>query len=267
MDNHDYKDRDQKNPTDWYYKKKVENKTKKRWYKRWWFITLVAVLAFFLIIGGFFAFQVYINVKEIKNQPFFSPVDGLATNESQLVSEDIFRVATKDDPYVGSFDAKVVIVEFADFLCPACREESYVMRKIIDNYGDNILYIYRDFPALDEMSDVAAMAGECAQEQGKFWEMHDMIYYNQDIISRESLKLMAEQLGLNVANFNNCLDSERFLAEIQEDAYDGVEAGVVGTPTFFINGVRIPGAIPFDVFKQLIDLSIQFPSDQFKIDQ
>ncbi len=168
---------------------------------------------------------------------------------------DAKALATLDDPSLGahSDDALLTIVEFADFGCPYSREASYVVRALAE-YSTVVRYVYRDFPIADihPTAAVAAEAGECAQEQGRFFDYHDKLYQNQFDLSQDALKRYAQELGLDTDLFNTCLESHRYRDEVEQDRLAGVEAGVRGTPTFFFNGVRVEGAIPQDVFSSLI---------------
>lgn len=164
------------------------------------------------------------------------------------------NVVTTDDPSLGSASAKITIVEFADFGCPYSKEESYVVRTLAQQYGDKVRFIYRDFPLTDlhPQAELAAEAGDCAQDQGKFWEMHDKMFSNQDDLSRDRLVQMAQELGLATGQFISCLDQGVHKDEVAQDYQDGLNAGVYGTPTFFINGNKVDGAIPSDVFNSLL---------------
>lgn len=162
-------------------------------------------------------------------------------------------VATTDDPSFGNIAAPLVVVEFADFGCPWSREESFVIRELASKYADKVLYIYRDFP-LDDLhpeARLAAEAGQCAGELGNFWAYHDKLYQNQSQLGRDDLIRYAREIGLNEDEFVSCIDSGRYRAEVQQDIDDGVAAGVRGTPTFFLNGRRVDGAIPRDVLEEI----------------
>ena len=126
------------------------------------------------------------------------------------------------------------------------------MRELLSAYGEQIKFIFRDFP-LKNNSQKAAEAGECAHEQGKFWEMHDKLFINQNDLSVLALKRYASELGLDESSFNECLDSGRYVTEVQEDLSDGLLAGVDGTPTFFINDYEFQGSVTVDAFKMIID--------------
>lgn len=163
-------------------------------------------------------------------------------------------LATGDDPMLGTPTAKVTIVEFGDFGCPYTRQESLVLRALATTYAKQIRYIYRDFP-LEELhpgAERAAKAGTCADAQGKFWEFHDAIFLGSDI-SDERILEVGDSIGLNTDKFVACINDERTADEMNEDLADGVDAGVTGTPTFFVNGEKIEGAIPFDLFVKIIE--------------
>ena len=163
-------------------------------------------------------------------------------------------MVTDNDPSLGSPDAKVTIVEFADFGCPYSRKSSYVIRALARKYGDEVRFIYRDFPIteLHPQAKQTAQAANCAGDQDKFWEYHDKVYLNQNDLSDEKLVEFAEEINLDMDEFQSCFEEGAFTEEIDEDYQDGFDAGVRGTPTFFINGNRVPGSIPEDILDTLI---------------
>jgi len=169
------------------------------------------------------------------------------------------ELATKDDPSLGSSGAKVTVVEFADFGCPFSAEESYVVRALAREFPDTVRFIFRDFP-LDELhpgATLAAEAGNCAVDQGKFWEFHDVVFAHQGEFTIEKLVGLAESVDMNAETFQTCLESRKYTDEVQNDLTDGVTAGVVGTPTFFVNGVPIEGAAPYAIFKEVLQAFIK----------
>lgn len=182
---------------------------------------------------------------------------GLVAGEKKDVSVD-------DDAFMGNEKAKVTIVEFSDFQCPFCRvfwngAYQQIKKEYIDS--GKIKFVYRDYPlSFHPAAQVSAEAAECAHEQGKFWEMHDKIFGEQAkqgtgtiTYSAVELKKWASQIGLNSANFNQCLDSGKYKSEVEKDLADGSVYGVSGTPTLFINGNPVVGAQPFSAFKTIID--------------
>ena len=159
-----------------------------------------------------------------------------------LEREKVFEVEKGINPAKGNSASLITIIEFGDFKCPACKAAHPVIDEILNEY--NVSLYYRNFPLPmhGEISFLSAEAAECANEQDKFWQYHDILFENQDILNKENLKLYAKQLNLNEEQFNNCLDSEKYKQEVEKDIKDAKDLGVKGTPTFFINGRKILGA-------------------------
>ena len=159
---------------------------------------------------------------------------------------------------LGSEDAKVTIVEFSDFQCPACGAAHPVVKQVIKEYGDRILFVYRHFPLLatHQYALKAAEAAEAAGEQGKFWEYHDLLFANQDNLKTEDLKNYAKQIGLDMKKFDEALDSGKHKDKVLSDLDDGEKFGVTSTPTFFINGQMNRGVLNLDQFKSAIDKAL-----------
>ena len=164
------------------------------------------------------------------------------------------EIATLEvDPVRGPADAPVEIVEFSDFQCPFCLRAFETVMTLIDRYGSQIRFIYKDYPLPShENAFKAAEAGNCANEQGMFWEFHDKMFASQSALDVPALKGYAGELGLDEAAFASCLDSGRFAGEVQRDLSIGQSYGVSATPAFFINGRPVMGAAPEDVFDQIV---------------
>lgn len=157
-------------------------------------------------------------------------------------------------PSRGASGAPVKIVEFADFQCPFCAKAAPTLADISKRYGDKVQVIYADFPlGFHGNARKAAEAGACADEQGKFWAMHDKMYANVQALDPDKLKGYAAELGLDAGRFNECLDSGRKSAAVTADMQIGQKAGVTGTPAFFINGRMLAGALPVQSFADIID--------------
>jgi protein-disulfide isomerase len=168
-------------------------------------------------------------------------------------------VDASDDPSKGPATAPVTIVEFSDFQCPFCARVNPTLQKVKETYGDTVRVVFRDFPLLQihPQAAKAAEAATCANEQGKFWEMHDRLFANQQKLQVADLKQYAVELGLNAESFNQCLDSGKHEAEWKKDLEDGAKYGLSGTPAFFINGRLISGAQPLEAFTEIIDEELQ----------
>ncbi len=158
-----------------------------------------------------------------------------------------------DDPVVGPANASVEIIEFSDFQCPFCQRLIGTLEQLKSAYGTDIRLVFKDYP-LPNHPDAfkAAEAGNCANEQGKFWELHDTMFARQSELGVDDLKRHAGELGMDQAAFDTCLDSGRFAQQVNADLQAGQQYGVSSTPTVFINGRAVMGAAPFDVFDEII---------------
>ena len=161
-------------------------------------------------------------------------------------------------PSKGPNDAKVTIVEFSDFQCPFCTRASATVDQVMEQYAGKVKLVFRHFPLdFHDKAPKAAEAAICANEQDKFWQMHDMMFKNQDKLGIDDLKANATSLGLDAAKFNECLDSGKNKKVVDEDMAAGKKLGVTGTPAFFINGTMLSGAQPIEAFKELIDAELK----------
>lgn len=165
-----------------------------------------------------------------------------------------------DDPVKGNETASVTIIEFSDFECPFCgRHFAHTYPQIIESYVDTgkVKYVFKNFPlSFHKKAQKAAEAAECAFDQGKFWEYHDTLFENQEELAISNLRFYAANLGLNTSEFDECLDSNKYKAEVKKDFEEGLELGVKGTPTFFINGKKLVGALPFYEFENAIEAAL-----------
>jgi len=149
------------------------------------------------------------------------------------------KVSGKDQVQ-GSSSAVIELVEYGDYQCPHCGRAYPIVKKIQQALGDRLKFVFRNFPLTNIHADAmnAAVAAEAAGIQGKFWEMHDLIYENQDQLSESYLFSYAQQLGLNVEQFQNDMVSEAVISKVEDDFESGMRSGVNGTPSFFINGEK-----------------------------
>ena len=191
----------------------------------------------------------------------------LATPPPQAGARMPATVTTGDNPALGRRDAPVTIVEFSDYQCPFCRQfVSTTLPAIKSAYVDSgkVRYVFRDFP-IDHIHPYARKASEaarCAGDQGKYWEMHDLLFQNQQSLAPDELPKLGTKLGLDATAFNACLSSSKYASAVQHNYGDGSAAGVRGTPSFVIGrtrpddkveGVMVIGARPLADFRQEID--------------
>jgi predicted DsbA family dithiol-disulfide isomerase len=154
----------------------------------------------------------------------------------------------------GEAKAPITIVEFSDFECPFCSRAEDSVKKVLEEYKGKVRLVYRDFPLpFHAHAQKASEAALCAGEQGKYWEMHERLFANQQKLDVPQLKAHAKEVGLDGQKFDQCLDSGAKAPVVEASRKAGEAAGVSGTPAFFINGRPLAGAVPFEQFKEIID--------------
>jgi len=156
---------------------------------------------------------------------------------------------------VGPPDAPITIIEFSDYECPFCRRWfSEVFLRLRQDYPDTVRVVFRDFPlsSLHPNAVQAAEAANCAGDQGVYWEFHDLLFRGSDLGEQVYLDYAA-QLKLDLPQFQSCLESRKFKDEVMADYQYAAALGVRSTPTFFINGIPIIGAQPYEVFREVIE--------------
>jgi protein-disulfide isomerase len=167
---------------------------------------------------------------------------------------EVSAARLSDDPSIGSSTALVTIVEYGDFGCPACRSWHFagIRDRILSQYGDQVRFVWRDFPVITAQSPKAAEAAQCAYDQGKFWEYHDLLFDRAPAISVSALKAYAAQLELDVDAFNTCLDSGQHRATVERDLNEARRLGLPGTPSFAVNDQRLVGPPTYEVLQGVI---------------
>lgn len=157
-------------------------------------------------------------------------------------------------PIRGNADAKVTIVEFSDFQCPFCKRALPTVDQVMKEYGDKVKLAFRQNPLpFHPNATPAAKAALAAHKQGKFWEMHDKLFNGQQDLNDKNYKKWAGELKLNVAKFEKDMKDPALAKSIEDDANFARGNGAGGTPSFYINGVLLVGAQPFEKFKEVID--------------
>jgi protein-disulfide isomerase len=170
-----------------------------------------------------------------------------------------YDVPVEDSPVFGSDKAPITIIEFSDYECPYCKSwQNDVLPQIKAKYGDKVRLVYRNFPlySIHPNAEGAAEAAMCAGEQEKYWEFHDLLFSGQKGLGAQTYTSYAQALGLNADTFKKCVEERRYQKDVKADYDFASQIGVRSTPTFFINGLAVVGAQPFDVFQQIIDLEI-----------
>ncbi|MCP5468003.1 MAG: thioredoxin domain-containing protein [Deltaproteobacteria bacterium] len=166
---------------------------------------------------------------------------------------------TKDpkDPSRGKESAELVIVEFTDFQCPFCYRAHETMKRILAKYEDQVHFVQKQFPlGFHQNAKPAALAALCAHEQGAYWKYSELLWENQRQLDKENLLKFAKQTGIDTKKFNSCINKEKYASQVEGDIKEGKKLGVAGTPTFFINGILVGGARPYEYFKTIIDMEL-----------
>lgn len=230
---------------------------------------LLAVIAALFYVGGFFT-HAWISAETPQAvaqptavQPSTAPYQDVQAPQAPATPERL-NVSADDDPSIGPADAPVTIIEFSDYQCPFCKRfRDQTLDQLLKTYEGKVRFVYRDFPlnGIHAAAQQAAEAAECADDQGQFWAMHDVIFNNQSALAKASgtdlFKVYAAKLKLDIEKFSACLDSGKYASEVQHDLEDGIAYGVTGTPAFFINGQLISGAVPLATLAEVIEKALQ----------
>jgi len=217
-----------------------------KWYKTWWGLLIIIILLIIFLSMLIFGFYVYTLVKKINSGEL-----NVGQPPEQLLEAGPYQMENSVSPWTGSAEPKITIVEFADFNCPFCRQSYPVIRKISSKYKNDVKIIFRHYPLTKESSLSLALAGECANEQGLFWHLHDKFFQTEE--PADKISRFASQLNLNQGQFNNCFKEKKYLNKIKLDILDAQKAQISGTPTWFINGHKVSGFIPRETFMQIVE--------------
>jgi len=190
--------------------------------------------------------------------------EGVARLVSQAKIETLLEptasaasLISNDGPSKGPLDAPVTILEFSDFQCPFCKQAAVALKPLLESYGENVRLIFKQMPlAIHADAFKAAQASVCAEEQGKFWELHDRLFRSTDL-SESALNVYALELGLKIPEFTSCLSSEDSAVVVRKDMQEANRVDIQGTPTFFVNGRIVRGFKNVAEFKSMIDQALK----------
>jgi len=233
-----------------------EQNIKKHWWKKWW-VWLIIIVIIWLVIASLL--QVITPNQSTNSSSGFTNIPGANSN----TNKNTVNINTTNDPWLGFAEAPITIVEFADFECPFTREAVPIIQQVLKKYPEAVRLIYKDFPIAEIHSQAvaAAEAANCAQKQNKFWQYHDQLFNQGDRLNSTLYDSIANSLGLNQVDFKRCMEGHLTLSKVQSDYSAGVEAGVSGTPTWFVNGHKIEGALSLSMWDKVIAAALK---DKFK---
>lgn len=221
------------------------------WYKKWWGIVVLVSAGLLIIILTISSLYVINKAKEIiaeQNQ-------GVTEQDYKAYAQNIKGDGTNF--FIGTTTPQATIVEFGDFACPYSKESYLAIKQVLADYPDKVKIVWRDYLRNEDSIDLA-VAARCAGAQGKFWEMHDKLFEDQENLTTADearlnrLVALAVSLGMNDTEFATCLANRDDLAKIQKDYEDGNTLAIIGTPTWFVNNYPISGALTLNKFKELL---------------
>ena len=223
------------------------------------FVVLLLVVQ--VVLSAALLWRVLALERAIASSPFFSSDSPLLTLSNGVTVgiepsalSLIENVNLGAAPPLGEADAPIVIIEFSDFGCPYCKESVETLQKLIENNPGKIRLYYRHaVPSSKEDSFLAALAAECANEQGRFWEMHDLLFDASPDFSESRLEQLADQLKLDEKQFSECLSSRKYEERVKADFEEAQKLQISGTPTFIINGRMLFGTQTLERLQTLVD--------------
>jgi protein-disulfide isomerase len=201
----------------------------------------------------------YLRNQKIEAQKalFFKSLRSKAKVVTYVQAPPVFRadISVAGEPFKGAEKAPLTVVKFEDFQCPFCKQVQPTFIELLSRYNGKVRLVHKDLPleSIHPQARQAAEAARCAYEQGKFWEYHDKLYANSPKASGDDLKSYAKEVGLNVDLFDRCFTGGKYKAVVQQDLNEGVQLGLTGTPTIFINGREISGNQSLEAFEAIID--------------
>jgi len=203
--------------------------------------SIIILIIFIFIISSFWSYWSKIwRIEEFYKEQ----------NKSANVSPTLNRL----DPSIGDNNAKVILIEYTDFACNACKNTNDILNEIKNIYGNRIKIVFKALPVINELlSKKAAVAAYCAGEQNKFWEFKDLLFENNNILFDETFYNLAGALGLNQQNFTTCLNSQKYDALINNNIAEALKLQIISIPTIYINNEQITEYVAVNTLKNIID--------------
>jgi len=221
------------------------------WYKKPWGIIIITLMIIVFLILTFSSIYVFNRIQQILSGQTATMTAEQLKQQRQTINGDGTNYA------LGTNTPQATIIEFGDFACSYCQESYQVVNKMESLYKNKVKIVWRDYLRNEDSIDLA-MAARCAGEQEKFWEMHDLLFANQDNLTTADskrisrLSALAQILELNMTKFNSCLTERKYLTQIKKDYDDGNTLEIIGTPTWFVNNHSFSGSLTEEKFQELI---------------
>ncbi|MBT4120547.1 MAG: DsbA family protein [Candidatus Magasanikbacteria bacterium] len=241
------------------------NKIKRPWYKTGVGIVFLGFVSLILLVSvtfagfvSYYAWQLKYGDAEKLVQQFstekFTQDPGLAiSGDADIAEKDLNKYIRDHNPVWGQGDKPVTIISFIDFECPFCLESYPIFKSVTSKYKPIVKVVFKHLPLenLHPGAEMSANAAACADEQDKFWDYYDGLFLDNNH-AQVGLTGLAEKIGLNSQNFTACLGTKKYQKNINQDLTDAVELGLIGTPTYFVNGYKVEGALGAEQWEQII---------------
>ncbi|MEL6407891.1 MAG: thioredoxin domain-containing protein [Chloroflexota bacterium] len=222
-------------------------------------INYVVIAVMFFVVGLIIGAVSFSSSENVNQEAIEVAIQNALVDAGLAQPRGDMQVLVDDDPFLGPEDAPIVIVEFSAYACPFCgRHFDDTLVPLLENYGEHIRYVYRDFPSINQdVSVPAALAANCAREQDAFWSYHETLFADQTNMIQSGgatsyFVQVAADLGLDTATFTPCLTNDTYIEEVSIDFNTGRSMGITGTPSFYINGTPHSGAQPYAYFETII---------------
>lgn len=228
------------------------------------FFVSFSIFSFFIVSGLFLFLSANANPGYIEKDVYSKEVeqksknynhdDPFLTKASTAKNTIKGPIISNYDPYIGSLDAPVKIIIYADFSCRYCMEQERVVRNILDKYDGRVRYIWKDYPEanIESISFKSSLAARCAQSQDRFWDFHEQLF-SKSIFSEEDILEIADSLGINNKDFKKCYEEKETLPLISSNIEEANALGIVGVPNVFINDKEFIGNVSEEDFSFVID--------------
>ena len=209
-----------------------------------------------VILSIYFAIKVSIAYYHTKKGEIYNAELGIWLTQDQYIDNQKIAadIMTDDDPWLGAENPIINVIVYESFACPFCQADQETLKRVMEKFGMVLRMTIRDYPTEGIHPGVfeAHLAASCANEQDSYWVYRDILFENQGSFDKKNLKLLAKNLGVNIAQFDKCLDEEKYASEIRQDYSEGVDLDIPGTPTYIINGAVLGGSRSYENWEEII---------------
>ena len=228
----------------------------KPWHKRVSGRIFLVFIALVLFLAIYFIVRVGIGYYHVKKGDIYNEKLNIWLSQEQYVANQklVADLMTDDDPWLGADNPIINVVAYESFACPFCKADQETLKRVMKKFGPLLRFTTKDYPTegIHPGAFDAHLAASCANEQGVYWEYHDLLFEGDPQFDRKNLKLLSKNLGIDISQFNDCLADEKYASEIRQDYASGVELDIPGAPTYIINGEIIGGGLSYEYWEEII---------------